>query len=71
MELEYCKKPKWGKVSDLKALDTFGNYQRPVFSLGVSQHIICIKKQLCENFDSILTQRKNILVAPLCVLSDA
>ena len=25
-------------VSELKALDTFGNSQRPVFSLGVSQH---------------------------------
>ena len=23
----------------LKALDTFGNCQRPVFSLGVSQHM--------------------------------
>jgi hypothetical protein len=27
------------QLSDLKALDTFGNCQRPVFSLGVSQHI--------------------------------
>ena len=29
---------KWG-TTPLKALDTTGNCQKPVFSLGVSQHV--------------------------------
>ena len=29
----------YGQVSCLEALDTFGTCQRPVFSLGVSQHM--------------------------------
>ena len=40
--------------SYLKTLDTIGNCQRPVFSLGVSQHINAfIKLQTCENLSSI------------------
>ena len=35
----------------LKALDTFGNCQRPVFSLGVSQHTRKITHP-CENLNS-------------------
>ena len=35
----------------LKALYTFGNYQRPVFSLGVSKHKH--KRTACENVGSI------------------
>ena len=35
----------------LKALDTFGNCQRPVFSLGVSKHNMR-KITLCESLDS-------------------
>ena len=34
----------------LKALYMFGNFQRPVFSFGVSHHR---HKQACENLDSI------------------
>ena len=33
---------KWNIGTSLKALDAFGNCQRPIFSLGVSQHN-CIK----------------------------
>ena len=32
----YKKKHSGNKHRDLKALDTFGNSQRPVFSLGVT-----------------------------------
>ena len=45
-----------GSIIFLKALDTFGNCQRPVFLLGV----------FLENND-----KKNTLVAQICVLSDA
>ena len=36
------------KSVELKALDTFGNCQRPVFLLGVSQHM-----QTCENIKPV------------------
>ena len=35
----------------LEALNTFGNCQRPVFSLGVSQHMH--NKQICDNLDPV------------------
>ena len=37
--------------SYLKALDTIGKCQRPVFSFGVSSHMH--KKQTCENLNTI------------------
>ena len=37
-------------MESLKALDNFVSCQRPVFSLGVSQHMH--EQQICENFDS-------------------
>ena len=40
----------YNKVS-FKTLDTLGNCRRPVFSLGVSQHMH--KKQTCKNLSSI------------------
>ena len=33
---------------DLKALDTFGNCQRPVFLRGGSQHAYSIGRRSCE-----------------------
>ena len=33
-------------------VDTFGNCQRPVFSLGVSQHNYALNHQTCANFNS-------------------
>ena len=59
----------------LKALYTFGNCQRPVFSIGVSHHKHTItslwkfglnrSSKLREN-----DERKNTLVGLICVLSD-
>ena len=44
----------------LKALDTFGNCRRPVFSHGVSQHIyICIITSLCANLDKSSKLQEN------------
>ena len=47
----------WSSQTDrmytLKALDALGNCQRPVFSLGVSQHEWSIKQQICENLGSV------------------
>ena len=62
----------------LKTLDTIGNCQRPVFSLGVhvSQHMHK-KTNLWKfefNWSSMLwdnNERKNTLVTRSCVLSDA
>ena len=60
---------------EIKALDTIGNYRRPVFSLGVShaQNITNLLKvefkwssQLQDN-----NGRKNTLATQNCVLSDA
>ena len=60
----------------LKTLDTFGNCQRPVLSLDVSQHMHNItnlwkfeidwSSELRDNYE-----RKNTLVTLSCVLSDA
>ena len=57
-------------------MDTIGNCQRPVFSLGVSQHMHKITNR--ENLNSIGRQsceitmkEKNTLVTRSCVLSDA
>ena len=36
-----------------KALDTFGNFQRPVFALGVSQNTSLHIKTISENLRSI------------------
>ena len=72
-----CLNPSNDNIVPLsKALkDSFGNCQRPVFSLGVSQHK-CMNKQVCENVYSIGHRnfkriKKNILVAQICVFSDA
>ena len=60
----------------LKALYTFGNCQRPVFSLGVSHHKHKNVKQSCENWPHLSSklrendERKNTLVGRICVLSD-
>ena len=62
----------------LKAVDTIGNCQRPVFSLGVFQHL-CIKQQTCENLYSIgcrsceiIMKEKTLLSHEgVCMLSDA
>ncbi len=61
---------------DLKTLDTFGNCQRPVFSLGVSQHMHKITNlwKFELNWSSELRNNngtKNTLVTRSCVLSDA
>ena len=55
----------------LKALYTFGNCQRPVFSLGVSHHkhtanLGSIGHLSCEK---MMKEKKN-LVGRICVLSD-
>ena len=60
----------------LKAVDTIGNRQNPVFSFGVSQHVHKItnlwkfelnwSSELRDNYE-----RKNTLVTRSCVLSDA
>ena len=55
----------------LKTLDTIGNCQRPVLSLGVLDLNICTKQQICENLNStgrrscviIMKERKNNHVA--------
>ena len=54
-----------GKKSDiasLKALDTFSNCRRPVFSLGVSQHKTV---QTCDYFDQKIKQENNERKTPL------
>ena len=78
---EYLNKLVWtfraGSLG-LKVLDTFGNCQRLVFSLGVFQHMHKITNLL--NLDSVghrsqlreNNERKNIFVLQLImVLSDA
>ena len=68
----------WGfnKLSQINTLDTIGNYQRPVFSLGGSQHMHTITN-LCKfklNLSSKLrdnNERKNTIVTQSRVLSDA
>ena len=47
--------PKQG----LKTVDTIGNCHRPVFSLGVSQHL---HKTRCENLSSIGRQSCEIIM---------
>ena len=55
----------------LKALDTFGNCQRPMFSLGVSQHMpVKIWAQLVVEVVRALRKKKH-LCHTSCVLSDA
>ena len=48
----------------LKTVDTIGNCQRPVFSLGVYQH--CIQQQTCENL-SLISRVCSIVVVYLKV----
>ena len=66
----------WTQTSvPLKALYTFGNCQRPVFSLGVSHHKHKITSlwKFGLNWSSKLREndeRKNTLVGRICVLSD-
>ena len=59
-----------------KTVDTIGNCQRPVFSLGVSQNMQKITNlwKLELNWSSKLrdnNERKNTLVTQSCVLADA
>ena len=75
--LYFDKNVSYIKTLCLKTLDTIGNCQRPVFSLGVSLNIF-IKYQTVENLSSIgrrsceiINERKNTLVTRSCVLSDA
>ena len=46
-----------GTLMPIKPLDMLGNCQRPVFSLGVSQHMHT--KQACENLSSIWSSNNN------------
>ena len=52
---------------DLKTLDTIGNCQRPVFSLGVSQHMH--NKQTCETLSSICRQSCEMIMKEKTPLS--
>ena len=58
------------------SLDSIGNCQRPVFSLGVSQHMHKISKpvkilaQLAAKLRDNIERKKN-LVTQSCVLLDA
>ena len=65
--LHSCRAYCYG-VLLLKTVDTIGNCQRAVFSLGIYQHMhkITNKDQLRDNY-----VRKNTLVKRSCVLSDA
>ena len=61
---------------NLKTLDTIGNCQRPVFSLGVFQHMHINNKHVKIWAQSVvevwdINERKNTLVTQSCVLSDA
>ena len=47
-----CESTYTCSIWHLQTLDTFGNCQRPVSSLCVSQHK-CMKKQTCKNLGSI------------------
>ena len=38
----------------IKGMDTFGNCQKPVFSLGICQHNMYKTTNLRKKFDSIL-----------------
>ena len=63
-------------VLNLKTVDTIGNCQRPVFSLGISQrmHKITNLLKFELNRSSMLrdnNERKNTLVTLSCALSDA
>ena len=60
----------------LKTLDTIGNCQRPVFSLGVSQHMHTITnlRKFELNQSSKLRDNNERKITPVtrrCVLSDA
>ena len=63
--------------AQLKALDTFGSFQRPVFSLGASQHYVQITTfwKFGLNWSSKLQANKEeekiTNIAQLYVLSDA
>ena len=64
-----------GQTGYLKALDTFGNCQRPAFSLGVSQHMhkITHLRNFLVNLSSKVqenNERKNTLVSQICVPSE-
>ena len=72
---QYCL-PKVSNVFKGIGHLTFGNRQRPVFSLGVNPNMHKITHQWkCElNWSSKLqenNERKNALVAQICLLSDA
>ena len=51
----------------LKDRDTFGNCQRPVFSLGVSPHNICINNEKAKLRDN--NERKNTIVTRRLLLN--
>ena len=53
---------------EINALDTFGNYQRPVFSLSVSIQYAYTTEQGQPVKSWAQLVRKSTLVAQLCVL---
>ena len=63
-------------INDLKTVDTIGNCQRPVFSLGVSQHMHNMtnlwkfERHRWPKLRDINNGRKNPFVTQKCVLSD-
>ena len=54
------------EMLQLKAVDTIGNCQRPVFTLGVSQHM---HKHTCENFSLICRRSCEIIMKEKTPLS--
>ena len=60
-------------ILNLKALDTFGNCQRPVFSIGVSKYYAQNNKSglICLRSCKRILNEKTPFVAQICVLSDA
>ena len=59
----------WWIELNWKALDTFGNCQRPVFSWCIPTCIITNLWTFWLNCSSKLQEKKNIIVAQICVLS--
>ena len=70
--LGYTKWEHWS-LTQLKTLDTFGNCQRPVISLGGSLHVTNLWKFGLNWLSKLRDKngRKNTLVTQVCVISDA
>ena len=74
LRIPKIKKQWWHQTFKLKALDTIGNCQRPVFSLAESQHIHKLTNlwKVKLNRSSKLrdnNERKSTLVTRCCALS--